>query len=139
MVVSESESAAGAGLEILKRGGNAIDAAVATALAVGGTNPASCGIGGGGFMLIYVAKDRAFYALDYRETAPLKARPDMFMRHGKPNEKLAPDGALAVAVPGEIAGIDAALRRFGTMKFSQVAAPAIKLADSGFPASPHLA
>jgi len=139
MVVSESEPAAGAGLEILKHGGNAVDAAVATALAVGVTNPASCGIGGGGFMLIYIAKDRAFYALDYRETAPLKASPDMFMRDGKPDETLAQNGVLAVAVPGEIAGIDAALRRFGTMKFAQVAAPAIKLADDGFPASPHLA
>ena len=139
MVVSESEQAAGAGLEILKRGGNAVDAAVATALAVGVTNPASCGIGGGGFMLIYIAKDRAFYALDYRETAPLKAHPDMFMQNGKPNPELAQNGVLAVAVPGEIAGIDAALRRFGTMKFQQAAAPAIKLADGGFAASPHLA
>jgi gamma-glutamyltranspeptidase / glutathione hydrolase len=139
MVVSESEPAANAGLEILKRGGNAVDAAVATALAVGVTNPASCGIGGGGFMLIYIAKDRAFYALDYRETAPLKAHPDMFMRDGKPVPEMAQNGVLAVAVPGEIAGIDAALRRLGTMKFSQVAAPAIKLAENGFPASPHLA
>jgi gamma-glutamyltranspeptidase / glutathione hydrolase len=139
MVVSESEPAANAGLEILKRGGNAVDAAVATALAVGVTNPASCGIGGGGFMLIYMAKDHAFYALDYRETAPLKASPDMFLRNGKADETLAQNGVLAVAVPGEIAGIDAALRRLGTMKFSQVAAPAIKLADDGFPVSPHLA
>jgi gamma-glutamyltranspeptidase / glutathione hydrolase len=139
MVVSESESAANAGLEILKRGGNAVDAAVATALAVGVTNPASCGIGGGGFMLIYIAREHAFYALDYRETAPLKAHPDMFMRDGQPVPEMAQNGVLAVAVPGEIAGIDAALRRLGTMKFSQVAAPAIKLAEDGFPASPHLA
>ncbi len=139
MVVSESEQAAGAGLEILKRGGNAVDAAVATALAVGVTNPASCGIGGGGFMLIYFARDRKFYALDYRETAPLKAHPDMFMQNGKPNPELSQNGVLAVAVPGEIAGIDAALRRLGTMKFQQVAGPAIKLADGGFAVSPHLA
>jgi gamma-glutamyltranspeptidase/glutathione hydrolase len=139
MVVSESAEAAAAGVEILKRGGNAVDAAVATALAVGVTNPASCGIGGGGFMLVYIAKDRAFYALDYRETAPLKAHPDMFMRDGKPVPEMAQNGVLAVAVPGEIAGIDSALRRFGTMKFSRVAAPAIKLAEDGFPASPHLA
>src|SRR5208283_3407699 len=112
MVVSESEDAARAGVEILKQGGNAVDAAVATALAVGVTNPASCGIGGGGFMLIYMAKAKAFYALDYRETAPLQSRPDMYMRNGKPDEDLARDGILGVAVPGEIAGIDAALRRF---------------------------
>jgi gamma-glutamyltranspeptidase / glutathione hydrolase len=139
MVVSESEDAARAGVEILKHGGNAVDAAVATALAVGVTNPASCGVGGGGFMLIYMAKPHAFYALDYRETAPLQARPDMYMQNGKPNEELARDGILAVAVPGEIAGIDAVLRRFGTMKFQQIAAPAEKLADPGFAASPHLA
>jgi len=139
MVVSESEDAARAGIEILKHGGNAVDSAVAAALAVGVTNPAACGIGGGGFMLIYIAKSHAFYALDYRETAPLQARPDMYLRNGKPNEELARDGVLAVGVPGEIAGIDAALKRFGTMKFQQIAAPAEKLADGGFAASPHLA
>ncbi len=139
MVVSESEDAARAGVEILKHGGNAVDSAVAAALAAGVTNPASCGIGGGGFMLIYIAKRHAFYALDYRETAPLQARPDMYLRNGKPDEELARDGVLAVGVPGEIAGIDAALKRFGTMKFQQVAEAAEKLADGGFAASPHLA
>jgi gamma-glutamyltranspeptidase/glutathione hydrolase len=139
MVVSESDDAAHAGVEILKQGGNAVDAAVATELAVGVTNPAACGLGGGGFMLIYMAKAHAFYALDYRETAPLRARPDMYIRNGKPDEDLARDGILGVAVPGEIAGIDAALRRFGTMKFQQVAAPAEKLAGDGYVASEHLA
>jgi gamma-glutamyltranspeptidase / glutathione hydrolase len=139
MVVSESEDAARAGVEILKQGGNAVDAAVATALAVGVTNPASCGIGGGGFMLIYMAKPHSFYALDYRETAPLQARPDMYIRDGKPDEDLARDGILGVGVPGEIAGIDAALRRFGTMKFQQIAAPAEKLAGDGYVLNPHLA
>jgi gamma-glutamyltranspeptidase/glutathione hydrolase len=139
MVVAESEDAARAGVEILKQGGNAVDSAVATALAVGVTNPAACGIGGGGFMLIYIAKSHAYYALDYRETAPLQARPDMYVRNGQPDEDLARDGILAAAVPGEIAGIDAALRRFGRMKFQQIAAPAEKLAQDGFAASPHLA
>ena len=139
MVVSESALASEAGLAILKQGGNAIDAATATALAVGVTNPASCGIGGGGFMLIYIAKEGKFYALDYRETAPHAASADMFYRDGHPNEELAKAGPLAVAVPGEIAGVDAALKRFGTMKFQQVAAPAIKLARDGFPISEHLA
>jgi gamma-glutamyltranspeptidase / glutathione hydrolase len=139
MVVSESALASEAGLAILKQGGNAIDAATAAALAVGVTNPASCGIGGGGFMLIYIAKEGKFYALDYRETAPHAASADMFYRDGHPNEELAKVGPLAIAVPGEIAGIDAALKRFGTMKFQQVAAPAIKLARDGFPISEHLA
>ena len=138
MVVSEGALATQAGVEILRRGGNAIDAAVATSLAVGVTNAASCGIGGGGFMLIYLAKPHRFYALDYRETAPLAARAAMYVRDGKPHEELARSGPLAVAVPGELAGLDAALRRFGTMKFSQVAAPAIRIATQGFPVAPHM-
>ncbi|HTJ09665.1 MAG TPA: gamma-glutamyltransferase [Candidatus Binataceae bacterium] len=138
MVVAENALAASAGVEILSHGGNAIDAAAATALAVGVTNPASCGIGGGGFMLIYLARTHGFYALDYRERAPMAASATMYVRNGKTDEDLARSGPLAVAVPGEIAGLDAALRRFGTMKFSAVAAPAIRLAEQGFPATPHL-
>ncbi|HTW89362.1 MAG TPA: gamma-glutamyltransferase, partial [Candidatus Binataceae bacterium] len=95
--------------------------------------------GGGGFMLIYLARTGQFYALDYRERAPLRAHADMFLQGGHPNEALAQNGPLAVAVPGELAGIDAALKRFGTMKFAEVAAPAIHLAQDGFAASPHLA
>ena len=139
MVVSESADGSRAGVEILKAGGNAVDAGVATALAVCVTNASSCGIGGGGFMLVYLAKQHRFYALDYREAAPLKASPTMYMQGGKANEKLAQDGALAVAVPGEIAGLDTILRRFGTMKFQAVAEPAAKLANGGFVVSPHLA
>jgi gamma-glutamyltranspeptidase/glutathione hydrolase len=139
MVVAENDDAARAGVEILRAGGDAVDAACATALAVGVTNAASCGIGGGGFMLIYIAKERQFYALDYRECAPLKASPDMYMRDGHPDEALARDGFLAVATPGEIAGIDAALRRFGKLKFQAVAAPAVRLARDGFVVTPHMA
>ncbi|MBF6570207.1 MAG: gamma-glutamyltransferase [Candidatus Binataceae bacterium] len=139
MVVAENELAARAGMEILQHGGNAIDAACATALAVGVTNPGSCGIGGGGFMLIYVARTGQFFALDYRERAPFRASADMFLRNGHADEELARTGPLAVAVPGEIAGIEAALTRFGTMKFSAVAAPAIKLARDGFPLGDHMA
>src|SRR5690242_3712777 len=138
MVVAENELAAKAGVEILSRGGNAVDAAVATALAVGVTNPASCGIGGGGFMLIYLARAHSFFALDYRERAPLAASATMYVRNGKTDEELARAGPLAVAVPGEIAGLDAALRRFGSIKFSAAAAPAIELAERGFPATKHL-
>lgn len=139
MVVSESAQASQAGLEILKKGGNAIDAASATALALGVTNAGSCGLGGGGFMLVYVAKQGKFFALDFRETAPRAASADMYLRNGNPDEKLALLGPLAVGVPGQVAGIAAALDRFGTMKFHQVAAPAIKLARDGFPLSHLLA
>lgn len=139
MVVSENALATRVGVDILRHGGNAIDAAAATSLAIGVTNPASSGIGGGGFMLIYIAKRHAFYALDYRECAPLAASATMYVRNGKSDDELARTGPLAVGVPGEVAGLDAALKRFGTMKFSRVAAPAIRLAEHGFALTPHMA
>src|SRR5439155_5296647 len=132
MVVAESDVAAHAGLEILKRGGNAVDAAVATSLVLGVANAGSCGIGGGGFMLIYWAKTRELYALDYRERAPMGASATMYIRGGKPDEEVARSGPLAVAVPGELPGLDAALRRFGTMQFATPAVPAGQLARGGF-------
>ena len=139
MVAAEHELAAKAGLQILARGGNAIDAAAAASLAVGVTNPSSCGIGGGGFMLIYIARTGELYALDYRERAPAAARPSIYFRNGHPVDELTRVGPMAVAVPGEIAGLAAALERFGTMKFSDIAAPAIALAHNGFACGSHLA
>ena len=139
MIAAEGDLAAQAGLGVLKHGGNAVDAAVATSLVLGVTNSGSCGIGGGGFMLIYWAKSHRLYGLDYRERAPMAANAAMYVRNGKADEELARNGPLAVAVPGELAGLDAALRRFGTMKFSALAAPAIKLARDGFPITPHMA
>ena len=139
MVAAEHPLAADAGVKILKAGGNAVDAAVATALAVGVANPSSCGIGGGGFMLIYIAKTRKVYALDFREKAPLTVKPSLYMRDGKPDEQLLRSGPLAIGVPGEVAGLRAALKRFGTMSFSRVAQPAIGLARNGFPCGDHLA
>src|SRR5579863_8746533 len=139
MVAAEGDLAAQAGLDVLRHGGNAVDAAVAISLVLGVTNSGSCGIGGGGFMLIYHAHEHKIYALDYREVAPKAASSTMYIRDGKPDEQLARTGSLAVAVPGEVAGLDAALKRFGTMKFSALAAPAIKLARDGFPLSEHMA
>ena len=139
MVVAERELAAKAGLQILARGGNAIDAAAAASLAVGLTNPSSCGIGGGGFMLIYLARTGELYALDYRERAAALANPKLYVRDGQPIDQRTRSGPMAVAVPGEIAGLQAALERFGTMKFSEVAAPAIALGRRGFPCGDHLA
>jgi gamma-glutamyltranspeptidase / glutathione hydrolase len=139
MVVSESGQASAVGVKILERGGNAVDAAVATELAMCVTNAGSCGLGGGGFMLIYDAKAGSVQALDYRERAPAAASSTMYVRNGHPDEEAARTGPLAVGVPGEVAGLSAALARFGTMKFSEVAAPAIDLAQSGFPCSEHLA
>jgi gamma-glutamyltranspeptidase/glutathione hydrolase len=139
MVAAEHPLGVDAGVRILKEGGNAIDAAVATGLAVCVANPSSCGIGGGGFMLIYIARTGKIYALDYRETAPHAVTESTFIRNGKPDENLLRRGPLAVAVPGEVAGFEAALKRFGKMKFSQVAKPAIELARDGFPCGEHLA
>jgi gamma-glutamyltranspeptidase / glutathione hydrolase len=139
MVAAEHPLAADAGVKILKQGGNAIDAAAATALAVGVANPSSCGIGGGGFMVIYIAKTRKIYALDFREKAPSRVSTSIYIRNGKPDESLLRRGPLSVAVPGEVAGLAAALKRFGTMSFKQVAQPAIELARDGFPCGAHLA
>jgi gamma-glutamyltranspeptidase/glutathione hydrolase len=139
MVAAEHPLAADAGVRILKAGGNAVDAAAATALAVGVANPSSCGIGGGGFMLIYIAKTRKIYALDFREKAPLPVTASTYMRNGKPDENLLRNGPLAVAVPGEVAGLAAAVKRFGKMSFSRDAQPAINLAHNGFPCGEHLA
>ena len=139
MIAAEHRLASQAGLRILQEGGNAVDAAVATALAVGVVNPTSCGIGGGGFMLIYDHATRRVAALDYRETAPGAASRDMFVRNGTAVPELSLHSGLAVATPGEIAGLFAALRRHGSKPFAEVAAPAIALARDGFAIEQHLA
>ena len=139
MVASEHVLASQAGADVLKRGGNAVDAAVATAFAVCVVNPSSCGIGGGGFMLIYLAHQRRALALDYREVAPAAASRDMFVRNGKAVAELSLHGGLAVAVPGEVAGLAAALHRHGTLPLATVMQPAIQLARDGFPVGAHLA
>ena len=139
MVAAEHQLASEAGVRILRQGGNAVDAAVATSLAVGVVNPTSCGIGGGGFMLIFERATGGVYALDYRETAPAAASRDMFVRDGKVVPELSLHSGLAVAVPGEVAGLFAALRRFGSISFAAVAAPAIAYARDGFAVEPHLA
>jgi gamma-glutamyltranspeptidase / glutathione hydrolase len=133
LVASDSQLATKAGMEILDRGGNAVDAAIATALALAVVDQASSGLGGGGFMVIYNAKDQRAHALDFRETAPEAARADLYVRGGKPVPSLSLTGALAVAVPGEVAGLFAAMKRFGSLPAPVLMAPAIRLAAEGFP------
>ncbi len=133
LVVADSELASEAGMVILKRGGNAVDAAIATALALSVVDQASSGLGGGGFMVFYRAKDKQSFALDFRETAPAASKRELYMKDGKPMASLSLTGALAVAVPGEVAGLIEAGKRFGSLPLSVVAAPAIKLASQGFP------
>ena len=132
LVVADSELASRAGMEILKRGGNAVDAAIATALALSVVDQASSGLGGGGFMVIYRANDKKAFTLDFRETAPAASRRELYLRDSKPVAALSLTGALAVAVPGEVAGLTEAHKRFGTLPMAVLAAPAIKLAAEGF-------
>lgn len=131
MVVSNSRLASEAGVEILKAGGNAVDAAVATGFAMAVTYPSAGNIGGGGFMNIRMADGRSA-AIDYREVAPLAATRDMYLdATGKLTNKSVV-GPLAVGVPGAVAGLNEALAKYGTMTLAQVMAPAIKLAAEGF-------
>jgi gamma-glutamyltranspeptidase/glutathione hydrolase len=125
-------------MEILKRGGNAVDAAVATAFALSVVDQASSGLGGGGFMVIYRAQDKKSFALDFRETAPRESRRELYTKDGKPVPSLSLTGALAVGVPGEVAGLVEARRRFGTLPLVALVAPALKLASDGFPLDPTL-
>jgi gamma-glutamyltranspeptidase/glutathione hydrolase len=138
LVVADSEPASAAGMEILKRGGNAVDAAIATALALSVVDQASSGLGGGGFMVIYRAKDKKSFALDFRETAPAASRRELYLQDGKPVPALSLTGGLAVAVPGEVAGLVEAQKRFATLPLTTLAAPAIRLASGGFPLDPTL-
>ncbi len=133
LVVADSELASAAGMEILKRGGNAVDAAIATAFALSVVDQASSGLGGGGFMVIYRAKDQKSFALDFRETAPRASSRELYMKDGKPVASLSLTGALAVGVPGEVAGLVEARKRFGTLSLATLVAPAVKLASDGFP------
>ena len=133
IVVSDHPLATQAGTEILDRGGNAVDAAIATGFALAVVDQAASGLGGGGFMIIYEAKDKRAHALDFRETAPEAAHADLYTRNGKPVPSLSLTGALAVAVPGEVAGLLAAMKRFGSLPLATLMAPAIRLATDGFP------
>jgi gamma-glutamyltranspeptidase/glutathione hydrolase len=131
MVVSNSQLASEAGNEILKQGGNAVDAAVATGFALAVTYPFAGNIGGGGFMNIRMADGRAA-ALDYREVAPLASTRDMYIdANGKLTNK-STLGHLASGVPGAVAGMSEALKKYGTMPLAAVMAPAIRLAEQGF-------
>ena len=128
VVASESPEAAEAGREILDAGGNAVDAAVATTFAIGVAQPQSCGIGGGGFMVYRGASGEAA-ALDFRETAPRAITADAFQGDGI---YTAYTGHKTVGVPGTVAGMQAALERYGTLTLAETLAPAERLAREGF-------
>src|SRR6185437_2515740 len=142
MVVAQESRAARIGLEVLDRGGNAVDAAVAVGFAMAVTYPRAGNIGGGGFMVIHLAKDGRDIAIDYRETAPAAASPTMFLdTKGEPDPAKSRDSGLAVGVPGTVAGLAMALAKYGSGKFTlaDLIAPAINLAEQGFPVEDDLA
>ncbi|MET8578338.1 gamma-glutamyltransferase [Streptomyces sp. NPDC005012] len=132
-VSSVDADATAAGLEILRKGGNAVDAAVATAAALGVTEPYSAGVGGGGYFVHYDARSRTVHTVDGRETAPLSAGSDLFLEDGRPIPFAeAVTSGLSVGTPGTPATWDAVLDRWGSKRLGTVLAPAERLAREGF-------
>ncbi|MCP4502103.1 MAG: gamma-glutamyltransferase [Deltaproteobacteria bacterium] len=133
MVVSAHPKATSVGLRILKQGGNASDAAIATAFAIGVTEPYSAGIGGGGFLLHYNAKEKKTSSLDFRERAPLAASRDMYLnKKGQAVAERSTDGYMSIAVPGTVAGLFELHQKRGSLPWKTLLAPAIDLAQNGF-------
>lgn len=135
MVVAQERIAANIGRDVLARGGNAVDAAVATGFAMAVTYPRAGNLGGGGFMMVHLANIREDIAIDYRESAPAAATRDMFLgADGKPDAKKSRDQALGIGIPGTVAGLTLALEKYGSgqFKLADLVAPAIKLARDGF-------
>jgi gamma-glutamyltranspeptidase / glutathione hydrolase len=147
MVVTSQPLAAQAGLQILQHGGNAIDAAVATAAMLNVTEPMMVGIGGDLFAVIYIAKDRKIYVLNASGTAPTGASAERYNKLGYawnpknwgPGSGMPPHGILTVTVPGAVWGWQSALKRFGKLSFKEVLEPAAQYAQNGFPISERIA
>jgi gamma-glutamyltranspeptidase/glutathione hydrolase len=138
-VASDHAAASAAGVQLLRAGGNAADAACATALALGVVNPHASGIGGGGFALVYIAREKKTFVLDFREQAPAAIRPELYFQDGKPVRERLQRGGLAVGVPGEVRGLADLVKRFGKRPFAACVRPAEHLAAHGFQASSRLA
>lgn len=140
IVVSEQRLASEVGQAILQRGGNAVDAAIAVGFALAVVLPNAGNIGGGGFMMIHDGKNGQDFALDFRELAPEKAHRDMFLdKDGKVIPRASWFSHLAVGVPGTVAGMEAAHQKLGSLAWSELLQPAIRLAEQGFAISAHLA
>ncbi len=135
LVVAQERIAAQIGADILRQGGNAVDAAVATGFAMAVTYPRAGNIGGGGFMVIHSAARNEAVAIDYRETAPGAITRDVFLgADGKPDTDKSRNSALGIGVPGTVAGLALALEKYGSGRFTlaQILTPAIELARDGF-------
>jgi gamma-glutamyltranspeptidase/glutathione hydrolase len=139
LVVCVSAPACDAGASVLARGGNAVDAAVATGFALAVTHPSAGNIGGGGFMIVRTASGETA-AFDYREKAPLKSTRTMYLgTDGKIDRSLTAAGYLASGVPGSVRGMETAHKKFGKLPWKDVVTPAVELAEKGFELSPALA
>ena len=138
VVVSDHEWATQAGMEILEQGGNAVDSAVATAFALAVVDPASSGLGGGGFMVLYEAKEKKAHVLDFVEVSPAATQREIYEEDGRFQPQRLVTGGKAVAVPGTVGGLVEALKRFGSLPLGTVMAPAIRYAESGFPVTARL-
>lgn len=133
MVSSQQQIATQVGVDILQQGGNAVDAAVAVGFTLAVTLPRAGNLGGGGFMLVYLAEKQQTLALDYREMAPQQAHRDMYLNEdGSVDQNRSRFHGLAVGVPGTVMGLVEALQRYGSMDLRQVMQPAIRLARDGF-------
>ncbi len=140
MVAAQEGLAAEVGVDMLRQGGNAVDAAVATGFALAVTHPQAGNLGGGGFMLVALAGEKKVVAIDYREMAPLAATRDMFLNAaGEVDVEKARYSRASAGVPGTVAGLLYALEKYGTLPRQTVLAPAIRLAQDGFPISRDLA
>jgi gamma-glutamyltranspeptidase / glutathione hydrolase len=136
MAVSAHPLASDVGLAVLQQGGNAVDAAAATALAISVVEPFAAGIGGGGFLLLRRAETGTVQSLDFRERAPKRATRDMYLdKQGKVRQRASLDGHLAAGIPGTVAGLYTVHREYGKLPWAAVVAPAIALAQKGFPVS----
>jgi gamma-glutamyltranspeptidase / glutathione hydrolase len=141
MVASQEREATRIGVDILQRGGNAVDAAVAVGFALAVTLPKAGNLGGGGFMMVHLAESNENIAIDYRETAPAATTPDIFLGpNGEADPSKSQDSGLGVGVPGTVAGLSLALAQFGSGKFAlgELIAPAVRLAREGIPVKDDL-
>ena len=140
MVASQHALATEVGIEILEAGGNAVDAAVAVGFALAVVLPRAGNLGGGGFMLVHLRDEQKTIAINYREMAPSKSHKDMYLnKDGSVDNELFNQSHLSTGVPGTVAGLLHALNEYGTMNVEEVIAPAIRLANLGFPVTNDLA
>ena len=138
MVVSQNYLSSDIGAEILSKGGNAVDAAIAVGFSLTATLPRAGNIGGGGFMLVYDKKTESIISFDFRSMSPKLATPDVYKVNGVHQYELSEEGYKAIAVPGTVAGLIEAHEMFGTMDLADLVNPTIELLKEGVPVTDDL-